>query len=137
MQIFKQIFFCVLVALTPVFWGCGGSDPVTPLPEAPRVMNLKANPDVICVGSASNITFELFDPNQDPITWELKLSSSIHGSLDKSTGTDSSGTQVTIRFKAATSGRHQHRITVTLSATDPGGLPAASVSIDLYVFNCG
>jgi PBP1b-binding outer membrane lipoprotein LpoB len=133
----KNKIFYVLVLLIPLFVGCGGSDPVQPPAEAPRVMNFKADPNVICVGAASNITFDLVDPNQDPINWTLKLSSTIHGALDKTSGTDASGSHLSVRFKAATSGRHRHRISATVSATDPGGLPAQDVSIDLYVFNCG
>jgi hypothetical protein len=133
----KNKIFYVLVLFIPLYVGCGGSDPVQAPPEAPRVMNFKADPNVICVGGASNITFDLIDPNQDVINWNLKLSSTIHGTLDKTSGTDASGSHLSVRFKAATSGRHRHRIAATVSATDPGGLPAQDVSIDLYVFNCG
>jgi hypothetical protein len=133
----KNKVFYFLVLLITLLIGCGGSDPVQAPAEAPRVMNFKADPNVICVGGASNITFDLIDPNQDAISWNLTLSSTIHGTLDKTTGTDDSGSHLSIRFKAATSGRHRHRISVTVSATDPGGLPAQDVSIDLYVFNCG
>jgi len=133
----KNRIFYFLVLLVPFFIGCGGSDPVRSVPEAPQVMNLKADPNVICVGGASNITFDLVDPNQDAVNWNLKLSSSIHGTLDKTSGTDPSGSHISVRFKAATSGRHRHRIAATTTATDPGGLPAQAVSVDLYVFNCG
>lgn len=133
----KNTIFSFLLLLIPLFIGCGGSDPVRSVPEAPSVTNLKADPNVVCVGGASNITFDVTDPNQDVVNWNLKLSSSIHGALDRTTGTDASGSHISVRFKAATSGRHRHRIFATITATDPGGLPAPAVSVDLYVFNCG
>jgi hypothetical protein len=133
---FKNKIFYYALLLAPLF-ACGGSDPVREPAEAPRVMNFKADPNVICVGGTSNITFDLVDPNQDAVSWNLNLSTTIHGTLDRTSGTDASGTHLSIRFKAATSGRHRHRISATVSATDAGGLPAEDVSIDLYVFNCG
>ncbi len=133
----KNRLFHFLMLLIPLFMGCGGDDAVRPAPEAPQVLNLKAEPNVICVGGASQISFDLADTNQDAITWNLKLSTTTHGVLDKTTGTDPSGTHISVRFKAATSGRHRHRVAATTSATDSGGLPAKDVSVDLYVFNCG
>lgn len=136
---FRCLFITILFWLTILILGCSGSDPVGQNPSlgAPRVQNLQIDPDVICVGSAAEITFEVLDPNQDPITWTIKLNTNIHGSPDKTTGTDVSGSHVDVRFKAATSGRHSHRVTLTVSAADPGGLQAEPASKELFVFNCG
>jgi hypothetical protein len=135
-QDFRFLFF--VLCLCSFIAACGGSDPVqNELPGAPRITELKTDPEVICVGSASNISFHVSDPNEDPVTWKIELSSNIHGLPEQTTGTNPSGSEVIIRFKAATSGRHQHRVSMTVSGNDPGGLQAEPAKADLYVFNCG
>jgi hypothetical protein len=126
----------VLIALVSLIAGCGGSDPVGPSPEAPSIVDLKIEPEVICVGSSAEITFEVVDPNQDPVTWNIKLSTNIHGTPVLNNGTNASGSFIDIKFKAATSGRHRHRVVLTVSAQDQGGLQAPEQNKDLFVFNC-
>ena len=116
---------------------CGGdSGTNAPLPQAPSITNLKVDPELICVGTASDVSFVLSDPNQDSITWNAKLSTNIHGTLEKTSGTEPSGAQILVRFKAANSGRHRHFVKITVSATDSSGLQAVPAVFDVYVFNC-
>ena len=133
MKIFQTILF-----LLPLFLAGCASDSGTsrPAPEAPQILNLKVEPQTICVSTAADVSFELIDPNNDPIGWTAGLSTKIHGTLERTEGTDASGTQMQIRFKAATSGRHRHTVTVTVSATDSSGLQAAPAKFDIFVFNC-
>ena len=130
--------FFFLIAVVLLIAGCGGSDPVGGQagPEAPSIVDLKIDPEVICVGSSAEITFEVIDPNQDAVTWNIKLSTNIHGSPELNSGTNPSGSFVDVKFKAATSGRHRHRVVMTVSAQDQTGLQAAPQSKDLFVFNC-
>jgi hypothetical protein len=124
---------CVFLSVA----GCSSDSGTSrPAPEAPQILNLKVAPDTICVGTAADVSFDLIDPNQDEITWTAKLSTKIHGSLDKTTGTNASGSHLQFRFKAATSGRHRHTVTLSVAANDTTGLQAAPAEFDIYVFNC-
>ena len=128
-------FLCTILMLTSA--RCGSdSGTSAPPPEAPQILNLKVVPETICVGTAADVSFDLMDPNQDEITWTAKLSTKIHGILEKTEGTNLSGSHLQFRFKAATSGRHRHSVTLTVSAQDSGGLPAEPAEFDLFVFNC-
>src|SRR5687767_11482902 len=91
----QYIFKAFILSLFCLFLsGCGGdSGSNTPAPESPRITNLKVDPETICVGTAADVSFGLMDPNQDPITWSASLSTTIHGTLDQTTGTSASGSQ--------------------------------------------
>lgn len=132
----KLFIFGVVVSLLTLIGCSGDSGTNIPAPEAPVISNLKVNPEVICVGTAADVSFALNDPNQDPVTWSAKLSTTIHGNLEKTSGTDPSGTQIQLRFKAANSGRHRHFVKLTVNASDSGGLNAAPAEFEVYVFNC-
>ena len=136
MKFTKYILAAAMLASLGLLACNSDSGTNTPAPEAPRISNLKADPDVICVGTASEISFDLMDPNQDSISWTAKLSTTIHGNLEKTTGTDASGAHLQIRFKAANSGRHRHNVTITVNAADAGGLPAEPAEFKIFVFNC-
>ncbi|MCI0605507.1 hypothetical protein L0156_21190 [bacterium] len=114
--------------------GCGKNSDVAP--SAPRIVNLRVEPQVICVGSKADIVFTLTDPNDDEVIWGAALSTGEHGGMSPALGNVPSGTTVTTRFDAATSGRHNHQVKLKIVATDIGGLQAQSVEIDLFVFNC-
>jgi hypothetical protein len=117
--------------------GCNSdSGTTTPGPQPPRVTDLAVNPEVICVGTAADVSFNVTDPNQDPVSWSARLSTQIHGILDKTEGTDPSGSHIQFRFKAATSGRHRHFVKLKVNAVDSGGLQAEEAEFEIYVFNC-
>jgi hypothetical protein len=138
MKFFQPILSIVLsMALLLSAAGCASdSGTNTPAPEAPQILNLKVDPETICVGTAADVTFDLMDPNLDQITWTANLSTKIHGTLDQTQGTETSGSHLQVRFKAATSGRHRHTVTLRVTASDAGGLPAEPAEFDIFVFNC-
>ena len=127
-----RILLCVLFVL--LLFGCGRNSDVAP--SAPRIVNLRVEPQVICVGTTANILFTLTDPNDDEIVWGAALSTGEHGGVSPALGNVPSGSTVTTRFDAATSGRHNHQVKLKIVATDIGGLQAQPVEIDLFVFNC-
>jgi hypothetical protein len=131
-------FVLLLLFCCALFAGCGGdSGTHTPPPSAPRIVDLKSDPAVICVGSASEVTFTVIDASQPTISWNATLSTTIHGTMEPASGTAASGSVINTRFKAAKSGRHQHKVVLTLHAKDSGGMEAEPVAIELFVFNCG
>lgn len=137
MKIVRPILTFALLSICLVFTSCGSdSGTNTPVPQAPQILNLKVDPETICVGTAADVTFDLTDPNQDAITWTARLSTTIHGTLELTQGTEASGTRLQFRFKAATSGRHRHTVTLRVTAVDAGGLQAEPAEFDIYVFNC-
>jgi hypothetical protein len=138
MRILQPILSSVLsMILFLTASGCGSdSGTNSPAPEAPQILNLKVAPETICVGTAADVSFDLMDPNQDAITWTANLSTKIHGTLERTQGTDTSGSHLQFRFKAATSGRHRHTVTLLVTANDAGGLQAEPAEFDIFVFNC-
>ena len=124
------------IALFVVSCGSGGNDPVQPELSPPRIVGLKIEPNVVCVGGSAEVTFTLSDGDPGTITWNAVLNSSVHGTLSATTGTGTDGTIVDIHFKAATSGRHQHRVAVTVIATDSAGRRSEPSTIEFFVFNC-
>jgi hypothetical protein len=128
--------FALLLILAGLL-GCGSSDnSVQPVVEPPSIQNLKINPEVICVGAGAEITFTIADSHPETITWNAVLSTTIHGVVNPVSGTVQSGTTVRTVFKAAKSGRHQHKVTLTVIAVDSNGRQSQPASIDLFVFNC-
>jgi len=127
-----RIFLSILLLI--FLLGCGRNSDVAP--SAPRIVNLRVEPQVICVGTTANILFTLTDPNDDEIVWGAALSTGEHGGVSPALGNVPSGSTVTTRFDAATSGRHNHQVKLKIVATDIGGLQAQPVEIDLFVFNC-
>ena len=128
-------FLCAILLLAMA--QCGSDSGTTePPPEAPQILNLTVTPETICVGTAADVSFDLLDPNQDEIRWTAKLSTKIHGILEKTEGTNLSGSHLQFRFKAATSGRHRHTVTLSVSAQDSNGLQAKTAEFDFFVFNC-
>jgi hypothetical protein len=121
-------FFALLLS------GCGDDSNVSP--SAPRIENLRVVPDVICVGTTADISFTVFDANNDEVLWAAKLSSGEHGGVVPSQGLVPSGTTVTTQFDAATSGSHSHNVKLTIQAADDTGLISAPADVDLFVFNC-
>ena len=128
MKTFLSVF-CFLLLL-----GCGKNSDVAP--SAPRIVNVRVEPQVICVGSTADILFTLTDPNDDEVVWGASLSTGEHGGVNPALGNVPSGTTVTTRFDAATSGRHNHQVKLKIVATDIGGLQAQPIEVDLFVFNC-
>lgn len=123
------------LSLLLLLLGCGGGGSDVS-PSAPRITNLKADPQTICVGSAATISFTLVDANDDEIIWGAGLSTGEHGGVTPSIGNVPSGTTVLTSFDAATSGRHNHQVLLRIVATDIGGLQGDPVEIELFVFNC-
>ena len=115
-------------------FGCNGGDNGSP--SAPRITNLRVEPQTICVGDKANIFFTLVDANEDEIVWGVGLSSGEHGGVNPSIGRAPSGTTVSTSFDAATSGRHSHTVNVRIVATDIGGMQGEPVEFDVFVFNC-
>jgi hypothetical protein len=128
MRVFLPALFLLL------FLGCGKNSDVAP--SAPRIVNVRVEPQIICVGSTADILFTLTDPNDDEIVWGASLSTGEHGGVSPALGNVPSGTTVTTRFDAATSGRHNHQVKLKIVAIDIGGLHAEPIEIDLFVFNC-
>ena len=128
MRIFLPALFLLLLL------GCGKNSDVPA--SAPRIVNVRVEPQVICVGSTADILFTLTDPNDDEIVWGASLSTGEHGGVSPALGNVPSGATVTTRFDAATSGRHSHQVKLKIVATDIGGLQAQPVEVDLFVFNC-
>lgn len=115
-------------------FGCGGGSDTSP--AAPRITNLKVEPELICVGTNAVISFTLTDANEDEIVWGAGLSTGEHGGVNPSIGNVPSGTTVLTNFDAATSGRHNHQVLLRVVATDIGGLQGEPAEIELFVFNC-
>src|SRR5262245_14185923 len=130
------VLFIFLAALGLA--GCGGSDnPATTTNAAPRVVNLQMNPTVVCVGGGSQVTFAVQDDGASPDQWTSQLSTTLHGTMSPPSGTATPGSSISINFKAAKSGRHQHRVVLTITASDSSGLQSEPATLDFYVFNCG
>ena len=114
--------------------GCnGGSDSS---PSAPRITNVRIEPQTICVGDKADIFFTVVDANEDEVIWGIGLSTGEHGGVNPSIGRAPSGTTISTSFDAATSGRHNHTVRVRIVATDIGGLQGEPVEFDVFVFNC-
>ena len=128
MRVYLPALFLLLLL------GCGKNSDVAP--SAPRIVNVRVEPQVICVGSTAEILFTLTDPNDDEVVWGASLSTGEHGGVNPALGNVPSGTTVTTRFDAATSGRHNHQVKLKIVATDIGGLQAQPIEVDLFVFNC-
>ncbi len=126
----------ILLAVFLLLWivACDGGSDVSP--AAPRVTNLRVEPDLICVGTTALISFTLSDANDDEIIWGAGLSSGEHGGVNPSIGNVPSGTTVTTSFDAANSGRHNHQVKLRIVATDIGGLQGEPAEIEFFVFNC-
>jgi hypothetical protein len=128
MRIFAIAFLFLLIV------GCGGGSDVSP--SAPQIVNLKVEPQTICVGTTATISFTLVDANDDEIIWGAGLSTGEHGGVNPSIGNVPAGTTVHTSFDAATSGRHNHQVLLKIVATDISGLKGESSEIELFVFNC-
>jgi hypothetical protein len=129
---YRTIFTFLLLTF---LLGCGGGSP-DQSKSAPRIIDLTVTPAVICVGSTADIAFTLLDSDSDEIVWVAGLSSGKHGGVIPGTGRVHSGTRVTAKFEAATSGRHSHNVTLEIKGADLSGLEADPVKTDLFVFNC-
>lgn len=127
---YRVIFGLFLLFLVT---GCGGSKESH---SAPRITNLTVTPQVICVGTTADISFTLVDSEDDEIIWVAGLDSGEHGGVVPATGRVSSGTRVSTKFDAATSGRHNHNVILTIDSADITGLKGQPVKTELYVFNC-
>jgi hypothetical protein len=115
--------------------GCReAQEPVNPV-EAPVISNLMITPDIVCAGSGAQVTFLVSDPNGDRITWNAEMNTTQHGNIEQTTGTEASGTVVSIRFKAASGSGHRHRVTLKVEATDEGGTKAQTVELIFSVFS--
>jgi hypothetical protein len=113
---------------------CNGGSDVSQ--TAPRITNVRVEPQTICVGKAASISFTLIDANEDEIVWGIGLSTGEHGGVNPSIGRAASGSTVVTSFDAATSGRHNHTVRMRIVATDIGGLQGDPVEFDVFVFNC-
>jgi hypothetical protein len=131
---FLTMRILAISALFLVLLGCGGGSDVSP--SAPQIVNLKVEPQTICVGTTATISFTLIDANDDEIIWGAGLSSGEHGGVNPSIGNVPSGTTVHTSFDAASSGRHNHQVLLKIVATDIGGLKGESSEIEFFVFNC-
>ncbi len=125
------LLFCLM-------WACYGcrepQEPVDPV-LAPVITNLRIEPEIVCAGSGAQITFMVTDPNGDQITWNAKMNTLQHGNIEQTTGTESSGTTVSIRFKAAGGPNHRHRVTFTVDASDEQGTEAEPAELRFSVFS--
>jgi len=130
----KFLSAIAVIVLTLVIPSCGGGSGGSP--SAPRIVDLKVDPELVCVGSKATISFTLMDANNDEIVWVATVSSSVHGGLEPATGSVSAGTRVFTEFDAATSGRHNHTEGIHIEAADTTGLKADPVDSSLFVFNC-
>lgn len=118
-----------------VILGCReAQEPVDPV-IAPVIANLSIQPDVVCAGGEAQVSFLVTDPNGDRITWNAKMNTLQHGNVEKSTGTEASGTTVSIRFKAASGSGHRHRVTLTVDGTDEGGTKGDPAELTFSVFS--
>ena len=131
---FKAMRIVFLVFAIVFVLGCNGGSDVSP--SAPRVTNLKVEPDLICVGTTAVISFTLIDANDDEIVWGAGLSTGEHGGVSPALGNVPSGTTVRTSFDAAKSGRHNHTVKLKIVATDIGGLKGESAEVEFFVFNC-
>jgi hypothetical protein len=126
----RVLFFLTLLFLI----GCSSGMDVSP--AAPRVSNLKVEPDLICVGTNAVISFTVTDANDDEIIWGAGLSSGEHGGVNPNIGNVPSGATVVTTFDAATSGRHNHQVELKIVVTDIGGLQGEPAEVEFFVFNC-
>lgn len=127
--------FVLILLLLAAAFGCGGGSG-SDTKSAPRILDLTVTPAVICVGTTADISFTLVDSDSDEIVWVAGLNTGKHGGVIPGTGRVSSGTRVTTKFEAATSGRHSHTVTLEIDSADLTGLQSEPVTTDLFVFNC-
>ena len=127
-------YFSIFLTLLLFLSGCNGGSDVSP--SAPRITNLKVEPQVVCVGTNAVISFTLTDANDDEIVWGAGLSTGEHGGVAPALGNVPSGTTVLTNFDASRSGRHNHQVKLKIVATDITGLQGEPAEIDFFVFNC-
>jgi hypothetical protein len=111
-------------------------DPTGPQGSPPRIINLNIVPAVVCVGGEATINFTVQDDGLSSVEWQARLNTTVHGTLSPESGGTPPGQNVTVQFKAATSGNHQGRPNLTVLATDESGAESEPSVIEFMVFNC-
>jgi hypothetical protein len=125
----------LLLSIFLALSGCReAQEPVDPI-EAPVISNLMITPEIVCAGSGAQVTFLVSDPNGDRITWNAEMNTTQHGNIEQTSGTETSGTTVSIRFKAASGSSHRHRVTLKVDAADESGTKAETSELIFSVFS--
>jgi hypothetical protein len=99
---------------------------------APQITALQIVPEAVC-GSA-DVSFTVTDPNQDMILWEAMMNVTAFGNVEQTSGSETSGRTVTIKFLSATNFNHRHRVVLTVSARDSAGNQAEPARLEFLIF---
>jgi hypothetical protein len=126
-----ELRLVLALLLIPALFSC--RHPIETDPnQSPTITALQIVPEAVC--GSSEVTFNLSDPNQDPIQWEAKMNTADYGNVNPASGTESSGTTVQAQFKTVARSSHRHRVILTVTARDDKGNEAQPAVIEFFVF---